>query len=383
MAETCPVTGGDEQLSRLLRHALAAGASDLHLAPGYPPLARIHGVLTPFQADDGPKLRALTPAETSALASACITAQGRSLNAARLLDQHTDLDGSLSLEHADQTARFRFNLHRVQDRWGLALRVISAQVPTLAQLAFPDALAQRLVSHPHGLVVFTGHAGVGKSSSMAAIIQLLADSRPVHVLTVEEPIEFVFKPTGRSLFTQREVGNDVESFAAGLKHGLRQDPDVILVGETRDPDTAQMVLSAAETGHLVFTTLHTRDAKGALTRFVDLFPSQAQDDVRRQLAMSLRAVISQLLLPAVGRESRVLALEVLHVNQQAEIAIRNGRIETLESVVQTGRRDGMFSLDDDLQRLLKAGLISLETARRVAKWPEKLANPGVPGRAHL
>jgi twitching motility protein PilT len=166
------------------------------------------------------------------------------------------------------------------------------------------------------------------------------------------------------------VGRDVDSFADGLKYGLRQDPDVVLVGEIRDRETAQMALSAAETGHLIFTTLHTRDAKGALTRFVDLFPHDSQDDVRKQLAMSLRSVVSQHLLPsAVPGEKRVLALEVLHATPQVQAAIRAGKIESIESNIQTGRKEGMLKLDDDLQRLVRLGKISVETARRFAKDP--------------
>jgi twitching motility protein PilT len=170
------------------------------------------------------------------------------------------------------------------------------------------------------------------------------------------------------MITQREVGRDVDSFYDGLKYGLRQDPDVILLGEIRDRDTAQMALSAAETGNLILTTLHTKDAKGAVTRFVDLFPHQAQDDVRTQLALSLRSVLSQhLLQPARKGEKRVLALEIMHVNHPVRIAIKFGKIESIESSIQTGKRDGMMTLDEDLARLAASKKITLETARRFAK----------------
>ncbi|MBW7905395.1 MAG: PilT/PilU family type 4a pilus ATPase [Phycisphaerae bacterium] len=374
--ETEPVKdAAAQQLWELLHRAVSLGASDVHLSPGNVPLARVHGRLEALPAGphDASPPAPLSPDVTRHMAAACLSAQTQGADGAQRLQALQDYDGSLALPAAGGGARFRFNLHRARGGWALALRSIGAAAPTLAELDFPQGLAQRLIAHPHGLVIFTGAAGVGKSSSMAAIILLLAQSRSVHVLTIEEPVEYVLRPTAGSLFTQREVGSDTPSFASGLRHGLRQDPDVILVGETRDRDTAQMVLSAAETGHLVFTTLHTRDAKGALTRFADLFPAEAQDDVRRQLAMSLRAVVSQLLLPSVDGGRRALALEVLHVNQQAEVAIRNGRVETLESVIQTGKRDGMWTLDDDLRRLLSAGRISFDTARRVARRPEELS----------
>ena len=179
------------------------------------------------------------------------------------------------------------------------------------------------------------------------------------------------KPVGTSIITQREVGRDVESFYDGLKSGLRQDPDVVLVGEIRDRDTAQMALSAAETGHLIMATLHTKDAKGAVTRLVDLFPHVVQDDVRTQLSLSLRSVISQHLLPpVVAGEKRVLALEILHTNNPVRAAIKQGKIESIDSAIQTGKRDGMMSFDDDLQRVLNEGRITVQTARRFAKDPD-------------
>jgi twitching motility protein PilT len=183
----------------------------------------------------------------------------------------------------------------------------------------------------------------------------------------------VFARNPRTLITQREVGTDVASFYDGLKYGLRQDPNVILVGEIRDRETAQMALSAAETGHLILTTLHTQDAKGAVTRFVDLFPYDAQDDVRTQLSLSLRFVVAQHLLPnAAEGKKRVLGLEVMTVNHAVRAAIRAGKIESLESAIQTGKRDGMIPLDDSLERLTAVGQITVETARRYAKDPEGL-----------
>ena len=185
------------------------------------------------------------------------------------------------------------------------------------------------------------------------------------MLTLEEPIEFLFNGANGSLFSQREVGRDVSTFADGLRSGLRQAPAVILVGETRDSETAQMVLSASETGHLVFTTLHTRDAKSALSRFVDLFPPRQHEIVRAQLALGLRTVVSQQLIQIAGVKSkRVLITEVLHNSTQSEVLIRTGRVESLESVIQTGKREGMHSFKDDLERLVRAGQINADAVER-------------------
>jgi twitching motility protein PilT len=281
-----------------------------------------------------------------------------------------DSDSSVSIVHDGTPYRFRANVYVSQGRWCACLRHIPHEIPTFEWLGFPEGLAEKLTSFNNGLVVLTGVTGSGKSSSLAALIDYLRRSGDYHVLTIEEPVEYIHPPGLGGIVTQREVGRDVESFADGLKYGLRQDPDVVLVGEIRDRDTAQIAISAAETGHLIFTTLHTRDAKGALTRLVDLFPHESQDDVRKQLAMSLRSVVTQHLLPsATEGEKQVLALEVLHVNSQVQAAIRAGKIESIESAIQTGKKDGMIMLDDDLQRLVRLGSITVETARRLAKDP--------------
>ncbi len=244
-------------------------------------------------------------------------------------------------------------------------------------MGFPEGLARRLIAHTNGLVVITGVTGSGKSTTLAALIDLFNQAGGYRVITVEEPIEYVYGRVSSSMITQREVGRDVDSFFDGLKYGLRQDPDVILVGEIRDRETAQMALSAAETGHLIFTTLHTKDTKGAVTRFVDLFPHGTQDDVRMQLALSLRSVVGQhLLQPVSGEGKRVLALEILHVNNPVRVAIKFGKIDSIESALQTGKRDGMMTLDEDLQRLAMERKISLATARRFAKDPDGIVSPG-------
>jgi twitching motility protein PilT len=205
------------------------------------------------------------------------------------------------------------------------------------------------------------------------IVNLLNQEGGYRIITVEEPVEYVFPRTPHSVVTQREVGLDVHTFADGLKYGLRQDPDVILAGEIRDRETAQMALSAAETGHLVFSTLHTRDAKGAISRYADLFPQSVQREIRSQLALSLRAVISQHLLPGLHKgEKRVLALEILFNNSPVASAIRFGKIESIDNNILTGRADGMLTLDESIKRLLKERKITRETAERYVSSADRL-----------
>jgi len=350
----------------LLQAAAQREASDVHLVPGYPPMFRIHGKLQPAGE------RILEPEEVARMVRyvAPDRVRGR-------LEEIRNLDSSIGVQHGGAEFRFRANLFLAQGHWCACLRRISQDIPTLEWLSFPEELAERLVSYVSGLVIVAGVTGSGKSSSLAALIDLLRRKTARRILTIEEPIEFLHPPMGGGLVSQREVGRDVDSFADGLKFGLRQDPDVILVGEIRDRETAQIALTAAETGHLILTTMHTRDAKGAVSRLVDLFPHDAQEDIRKQAAMSLRSVVSQHLLPTTtDGEKRALALEVLHVTQAVQVALRAGKIETIESVIQTGKRDGMVMLDDDLQRLLSAGKITADTARHYAKEPDRIRGTG-------
>ncbi len=351
--------GVDAVLMELLHEAARREASDVHLVPGYPPTFRVHGKLEsvgeqPLDAEQLElMIRELAPERVDSPSTL----------------RHSS-DCSISITHAGGPCRFRANVYRSQGQWCACLRHIPYEIPSFEWLGFPPGLAEKLISFSNGLVVLTGVTGSGKSASLAALIAHLRKTGNHHVLTVEEPIEYIHAPGAGGIVTQREVGRDVDSFANGLKYGLRQDPDVVLVGEIRDRETAQMAISAAETGHLIFTTTHTRDAKGALTRLVDIFPHESQEDIRKQLAMSLRSVVTQHLLPSTNEgEKRILALEVLHVNSQVQAAIRSGKIESIESAIQTGKKDGMVMLDDDLQRLVRLGKISVETARHFAKDP--------------
>jgi len=352
----------DAEMRRWLHAAAGQEASDVHLVPGYPAAFRIHGRLQTVGHE--------------ALAVDQVRRMVESILPARVLprlEQGKNFDCSVALTHESRPCRFRANVFLAHGAWCACLRHVPNDIPSFEWMNFPEALAQRLVAHNNGLVIITGVTGSGKSTTLAALVNLLNKQGGYRIITVEEPIEYVHPRIGSSIITQREIGRDVDSFFDGLKYGLRQDPNVILLGEIRDRDTAQMALSAAETGHLILTTLHTKDAKGAVSRFVDLFPYEAQDDIRTQLALSLRSVVSQHLLPSAKEgDRRVLALEVLHVNQAVRAAIKFGKIESIESAIQTGKRDGMMTLDDDLQRLLAAGRISVDTARRFAKDTDNL-----------
>ena len=359
---TGSVVQAKTQLEGILRSAQQREASDVHLVPGYPVSFRVHGRLV----DDGGAV--LEARQVRSLVESILPSrlQGR-------LDELKNVDCSLSFDCDGRSCRFRANVFVAQGQWCACLRHVPDEIPTFAWMGFPEGLANRLLAHTNGLVIISGVTGSGKSTTLAALINVLNKRGGVRVITVEEPIEYVHTPAGSSMITQREIGRDVDSFYDGLKFGLRQDPDVILVGEIRDPETAAMALSAAETGHLILATMHTKDAKGVVTRLTDLFPRDRQDDVRTQLALSLRSVVSQHLLTAATEgEKRVLAIEVLHVNHPVRAAIKFGKIDSIESALQTGKRDGMVTLDDSLSRLATEGRISVETARRFAKDPDGL-----------
>lgn len=360
----------------LLREAVRREASDLHLVPGHPPMLRVHGTLASAGSE------ALTGEATHGLIASLLPQRLRDrLGAEKNFDFSIECPAGNAAGGGEgtETARFRVNVFLAQGQWCACLRHIPETIPSFEWMGFPRGLAERLVGYANGLVVITGVTGSGKSTTLAALVNLLNERGGTRIITVEEPVEYVHPRMSSTVVTQREVGRDVDSFYDGLKYGLRQDPNVILLGEIRDRDTAQMALSAAETGHLILTTLHTKDAKGAITRLTDLFPHDAQEDVRTQLALSLRSVVSQHLLPSPRKgEKRALAMEVLHVNQQVRIAVRFGKIESIESALQTGRRDGMVTLDDDLARLVAENRIALETARRFAKDPQAISAGPLP-----
>jgi len=343
-----------ENLRGWLAQAVEAGASDLHLIAGYPPVLRLHGDLTelPRPPLDGRQMQVLVaglcPPETLAA-----------------IEVQKNVDLSFDLAFSQGRTRLRANVFYSGGQLGACFRVIPSAIPSFDWAGFPPDLARRLALLLDGLVIVTGATGSGKTTTLAMIVNVLNQAGGYRIITVEDPVEYLFPRATNSVVTQREVGQDVLTFAEGLKSGLRQDPDVILVGEIRDRDTAQMALSAAETGHLVFTTLHTRDAKGAISRYADLFPQDVQRDIRYQIALSLRAVIAQRLLAAAqGGSKRLLALEVLWNTNPIAAAIRLGKLESIDNYLLTAREDGMISFDESVRQLLRAGQITREVAEQ-------------------
>ncbi|WP_293246798.1 PilT/PilU family type 4a pilus ATPase [Nannocystis sp.] len=351
-----------ENAGDLIELALQAhrdGASDLLLSTGMPARMRLGGALreTGLTCDAGQIL---------ALAELAMTPERR-----HELERSGSVDLALDLSPGPgaRALRFRINLFRQQRGLAAAIRPVRSECPTLAQLGLPDEFRQ-LVQYPSGLVLMTGPTGSGKSTTLAALIEQVNVSTAKHVITLEDPVELQYV-SKRALIHQREVGTDVESFAAGLRAALREDPDIILVGEMRDQDTIAAALTAAETGHLVLSTLHSGSAAMAIDRIIDVFPGPKQPQVRLQLAGSLRAVVTQVLLPS-AQLGRVPAYEKMIVTAAVASQIREGRAHQIANQIQTGRAEGMMSLEQSLLALLRAGKVSLEAAMTVAPDPDGL-----------
>ena len=356
----------DPELVALIEEGARREASDLHLAVGHPPTYRVHGSLQPAEVPPlrGEDTRRLI---TSAIPPELINPQAR------------DLDFSMTVGQGASQTRLRVNVYVARRDLGACFRFVPSEVPSFEWMGIPTELPRRIVDLPAGLVLITGVTGSGKTTTLAGLVEMMNADGNRRIVTIEEPIEYLFNPKAGSVITQREVGLDVPSFAEGLRSALREDPDVILCGEIRDMATASMALSAAETGHLVMSTVHTRDAKGAVTRIADIFPADRQQEVRGQLALSLRAIISQHLLPsAVPGQKRILAMEVLIVTDALRAAIRMNKIESIDTLIQTGRKVGMQTLDEHLAALACSRRITPEIARRYAKNPDGLRALGVP-----
>lgn len=343
-----------EPLRAWLQSAVDTEAADLHVVPGYPPVLRIHGKLEPISSDVVSASQA-----NELLGRLCPDGVHEQF----LADQNVDFSFELPVD--GEFRRFRANLFYSRGDTGGCFRLIPSEIPNFEWAGFPADIASRLADVRNGLVLISGVAGSGKSTTLAMIINLINRQGGRRIITIEEPVEYLIPRFAGSVVTQREVGVDVGSFADGLKYGLRQDPDVILVGEIRDRETAQMALTAAETGHVVYSTVHTRDAKGAVSRFTDLFPNDAQGEIRAQLALGLRAVVSQHLLPSVqAGEKRHLALEIMLTNSAIASAIRMGKLQSIDNSIQTGRDVGMMPLDESIRRLLSERRIDRQTADR-------------------
>lgn len=333
-------------LVSLLSRTVSAGASDLHICSDSIPMARINGVLTPLGD------RIIPAPEGRDLILGVVTEKQRSR-----LEEDWELDFAMQV---DGIGRFRGNAHYCRGALEAAFRFIPHQIPELATLGHRESVVH-LCGLERGLVLVTGVTGSGKSTTMAAMIQHISRQLSGVIVTIEDPVEYVFQ-NARSVIKQREVGNDTKSFSAALRHALRQDPDVILVGEMRDPETIGAALTAAETGHLVLATLHTIDAPKAIDRMVDAFPGDQQPQIVAQLSNALEAVISQRLIPKEDKSGRTLATEILTANAGVRACIRERRWEQLVGLIEIGAKDGMHTLDEDLTGLYLSRQISKEDA---------------------
>ena len=340
-----------DQLHNVLRDAFSKGASDIHLHSGAPTQVRINGAL---QEVNGSKLDA---AATERMVSAGLTsAQREELCRFGELDMCYDVEG---------VGRFRTNIYRQQRGFDAVYRAIPADPPTLNQLGLPSALAKHTNYH-QGMVLITGPAGCGKSSTMAALVNLINEERDEHILTIEDPIEYVH-PSKRCLVNQRHAGRHTSSFARALRAALREDPDVIVIGELRDLETISLAMTAAETGHFVLATLHTSSAVRTISRMIGAFPSNQQGQVRTMLSESLRCVISQRLVVAADGSGRVPALEMLVINKAIGNLIRDEKTIQIRSAIQTGGAHGMYLLEQSLSELVRSGQIAREEALRIAE----------------
>ncbi|HET9657934.1 MAG TPA: PilT/PilU family type 4a pilus ATPase [Kineosporiaceae bacterium] len=336
---------GDLDLGEVLGRCLAANASDVHVTAGSPPLLRINGELVPV-----PEYEPLEAAMLQRVLYAILTQHQR-----ERFEEELELDLSYTLPGQ---ARFRVNLYRQKEALGAAFRRIPYEIKSLEQLGMPPTVAN-FASLPRGMVLVTGPTGSGKSTTLAAIIDLANRTRHDHIITVEDPIEFLHQHKS-CMVNQREVGADTHSFANALKHALRQDPDIILVGEMRDLETISVALTAAETGHLVFATLHTQDAAQTIDRVIDVFPPHQQQQVRVQLAGTLQGVVCQTLCKTTDGKSRVAATEVMVATPAIRNLIREGKTHQVYSSLQAGGQHGMHTLDQHLAELVRGRAISYE-----------------------
>lgn len=334
-------------INELLTTAVNQKASDLHLTVGRPPMLRIYGELVPI-----PGEIELNNAMIRELIAPMLDESHQ-----RVLDDKGQVDFSYGISHL---GRFRVNLFRQRGAVSGVMRLIPTEIPDLSVLGIPEVV-KTFAEKSRGLVLMTGPTGSGKTTTLAALIDLINTNRSCHIITLEDPIEFLHKHK-KSVINQREVGTDTDSFAGALRAALREDPDVILVGEMRDLETIQTALTAAETGHLVFATLHTNDTTQTVDRIIDVFPPHQQQQIRMQLSVTLQGIVAQQLIPKFNQPGRVLATEVLIANSAIRNLIREGKTYQLPSALQTGGKLGMQTLDASLKSLYQRRLISLQEA---------------------
>src|SRR5437870_2359112 len=334
-------------IDELLEQMVARGASDLHLSAGAPPTLRVRGEMVRLE-----ERGKLMPDGTQQLLYRILSSEQQ---------KRLEIDRQLDLSHAvPGLARFRVNVYFQRESLGAAFRLIPEQLKTLEELHLPGTLHE-FANKPRGLVVVTGPTGSGKSTTLAALIDEVNRTRAEHILTIEDPIEFIHRHK-RCIVNQREIGPDATTFAEALRAALRQDPDVILLGEMRDLETIGTALTAAETGHLVFGTLHTQSAPGTIDRIIDVFPAEQQEQVRVQIAVSLQGVVTQTLLPTADGAGRVPALEILIPDDAIRNLIRQGKVEQIYSVMQTASSRGMQTMEQSLAELTLRGVITKDVA---------------------
>jgi len=360
----------DAHIDDLLRLVVEWKGSDLHLTVGVPPIIRVDGHLQPTPYER------VTPQEAQRMCYDILTDE-----------QIQRFESTLELDFSYQVprvARFRVNVFKERGNMAAALRIIPQRVPTLEDLGLPSALKE-LASKPRGLILVCGPTGSGKSTSLAAMINYINSERSEHILTIEDPIEFVH-PHKYSVVAQRELGMDTKSFAAALRSALREDPDVILVGEMRDHETMQLAVTAAETGHLVFATLHTNSAAQTVDRIVDVFPPGQQEQIRIQLSNNLEGVLVQQLMRRANQPGRVCALEIMLASPAIRNLIREGKSHQINSMIQISNNQGMQTMDQCLRDLFARGAITYDDAMTRAMQPEELKKmisggaPGMPGQ---
>ncbi len=333
------------ELIEILKAAVKHGASDVHIVPLRSPFLRIDG-----------KLRGLNAEPTSA-------AETERLVLGSLREEIAERfrrDGELDTSYEVDGTRFRVNVFEQNDGVGAVFRVISTEIPTPEFLGLEQVMLD-LTKLPRGIVLVTGPTGSGKSTTLASMINLINEERRDHILTIEDPIEYIY-PKKNCVVSQRELGTHTRSFDEALRRAMREDPDVILVGEMRDLDTIGAALTLAETGHLVFSTLHTTDAAQTVDRVIDVFPPHQQQQIRAQLSGTLKGVISQQLLPRADGKGRIAAREVLIVNSAVSNLIREGKSHQIYSAIEVGGKLGMRTLDKDLRRLVQEGLVTMDAA---------------------
>lgn len=343
-------------LDEILRTAHELDASDVHLVAGHAPMVRVHTVMRSLEHEP------LSAEELTSTLRTILSEQ-----------QHETFDKQLDLDFSYEVTglgRYRVNAHRMRSGIGLALRTIKTTVPSLADLTLPDVIS-RLTYLPRGLVLVTGDTGSGKSTTLAAMLQTMNERYRKHIITLEDPVEYVFE-SSRCLIEQRELGSDMPTFSSGLKHALRQDPDIVLVGEMRDLETAALAISAAETGHLVMSTLHTVNAAQTVDRIIDMYPSGEQNQIRSMLANTLQAVVSQTLFSRIDQPGMVPATEILLCTPAVRNIIREARTFEIPNIIETNRQLGMNSLDNSIAELYFNGFISRDDAVAQAAFPEKI-----------